>query len=110
MKAQSWEEFYEACREDEHRKLDMMEKELERLTDKEASLLMGFYGINGPKASMRELAQRLGYDSDTVAKSTKARIIKKMCAGIQQQERALDNGLSPVAFFMVTEVRRRIRC
>lgn len=34
MEAQSWEEFLEESRRAEHRKLDMMEKELQKLSDR----------------------------------------------------------------------------
>jgi len=98
MEAQTWEEFLDECGRAEHRKLDMMEKELEKLSPRERSLLMGYYETDGSKTSMRELAKRLGYSSDRVAITLKSRIMRKLRTGIQQQERALGNGLSPVAF------------
>ena len=100
MEAQSWEDFLDECRRAEHRKLDLMEHELEKLTPKEMTLLMGYYETDGSKTSMRELASRMGYSSDRVAITLKSRIMRKLRTGIQQQERALGNGLSPVAFFM----------
>lgn len=99
MEAQSWEEFLEESRRAEHRKLDMMEKELQKLSDRETALLMGYYETEGSKASMKELARKLGYSCDRVAITLKSRIMKKLRNGIQQQERALGNGLSPVALF-----------
>lgn len=108
MEAQSWEEFLEESRRAEHRKLDMMEKELQKLSDRETALLMGYYETEGcslrsrpseAKASMKELARKLGYSCDRVAITLKSRIMKKLRNGIQQQERALGNGLSPVALF-----------
>ena len=108
MEAQSWEEFLEESRRAEHRKLDMMEKELQKLSDRETALLMGYYETEGSKASMKELARKLGYSCDRVAITLKSRIMKKLRNGIQQQERALglrsdvtegNNGLSPVALF-----------
>ena len=98
MEAQSWDDFLEGCRRAEHRRLDIMEKELDKLTPKEASLLMGYYETDGSKTSMRELARRMGYSSDRVAITLKSRLMKKLRTGIQQQEEALGNGLSPVAF------------
>ena len=100
MEAQSWDDFLEECRRTEHRRLDMMEQELEKLSTKEMTLLMGYYETDGSKTSMRELAQRLGYRTDRVAITLKSRIMRKLRTGIQQQERALGDGLSPVAFFM----------
>ena len=102
MEAQSWEDFLEECSRAEHKKLDMMEKELEKLTPKEAVLLMGYYETDGSKTSMRELAKKLGYSTDRVAITLKSRIMKKLRTGIQQQERAFGDGLSPVALFMRT--------
>jgi len=99
MEAQSWEEFLEESRRAEHRRLDMLEKELAKLSDKETALLMGYYETGGSKTSMKELARKLGYSCDRVAITIKGRIMKKLRAGIQQQERALGNGLSPVALF-----------
>ncbi len=99
MEAQSWEEFLEESRRAEHRKLCMMEKELDKLSDRETALLMGYYETEGSKASMKELAHKLGYSCDRVAITLKSRIMKKLRNGIQQQERALGNGLSPVALF-----------
>ena len=99
MEAQSWEDFLEECSRAEHKKLDMMEKELEKLTPKETALLMGYYETDGSKTSMRELAKRLGYSTDRVAITLKSRIMKKLRTGIQQQERAFGDGLSPVALF-----------
>ena len=99
MEAQSWEEFLEESRRAEHRKLDMMEKELQKLSDRETALLMGYYETEGSKASMKELARKLGYSCDRVAITLKSRIMKKLRNGIQQQERAFGNGLSPVALF-----------
>ena len=99
VEAQSWEEFLEECRRTEHHKLDMMEKELDKLSPKELALLMGYYETDGSKTSMRELAGRLGYNTDRVAITLKSRIMKKLRTGIQQQEGALGNGLSPVALF-----------
>jgi len=98
VEAQSWEEYLEECSRAEHRKLEMMDKELEKLTCQEKALLMGYYQADGSKTSMRELAQRLGYNSDRVAITLKSRIMRKLRTGIQQQEGALGNGLSPVAF------------
>ncbi len=100
MEAQSWDNYLEECNRAEHEKLDMMEKELEKLTPKETALLMGYYATDGSKTSMHELAQRLGYSSDRVAITLKSRIMKKLRTGIQQQEGALGDGLSPVAFFI----------
>jgi len=105
MEAQSWEDFFEECRRTEHRRLDMMEKELAKLTSKELAMLMGYYETNGSRTSMRDLARRLGYSSDRVAITLKSRIMRKLRNGIQQQERALGNGLSPVAFLGVTYFR-----
>ena len=99
MEAQSWEEFLEESRRAEHRKLDMMEKELQKLSDRETALLMGYYETEGSKASMKELARKLGYSCDRVAITLKSRIMKKLRNGILQQERALGDGLSPVALF-----------
>ena len=99
MEAQSWEEFLEESRRAERRKLDMMEKELDKLSEKETALLMGYYETDGSKTSMRELARKLGYSCDRVAITLKSRIMKKLRNGIQQQERAFGNGLSPVALF-----------
>ena len=98
--AQTWEEFLEECSRTEHRRLEMMEHELERLTPRETALLMGYYDTDGSRTSMRELARRMGYSSDRVAITLRSRIIRKMRTGIQQQEGALGNGLSPVAFFI----------
>lgn len=106
VEAQSWEEFLEECRRTEHHKLDMMEKELDKLSPKELALLMGYYETDGSKTSMRELAGRLGYNTDRVAITLKSRIMKKLRTGIQQQEGALGNGLTPVAFFKETFVLR----
>lgn len=111
MEAQSWEEFLEESRRAEHRKLDMMEKELQKLSDRETALLMGYYETEGcslrsrpseAKASMKELARKLGYSCDRVAITLKSRIMKKLRNGIQQQERAFGDGLSPVALFYPT--------
>ena len=99
MEAQSWEEFLEESRRAEHRKLDMMEKELDKLSDRETALLMSYYESDGSKTSMKELARKLGYSCDRVAITLKARIMKELRNGIQQQERAFGNGLSPVALF-----------
>ena len=99
MEAQSWEEFLEESRRADHRKLDMMEKELQKLSDRETALLMGYYETDGSKATMKELARKLGYSCDRVAITIKSRIMKKLRNGIQQQERAFGNGLSPVALF-----------
>jgi len=99
MEAQSWEDFLEECRRAEHHKLFLMERELERLTPRETALLMGYYETDGSKTSMKQLADKLGYNCDRVAITLKSRIIKKLKTGIQQQESALGNGLSPVAFF-----------
>ena len=99
MEAQSWEEFLEESRRAEHRKLDMMEKELQKLSDRETALLMGYYETEGSKASMKELARKLGYSCDRVAITLKSRIMKKLRNGILQQERAFGDGLSPVALF-----------
>ena len=108
MEAQSWEEFLEESRRAEHRKLDMMEKELDKLSDREKALLLGYYESDGcslrsrpseAKTTMKELAHKLGYSCDRVAITLKSRIMKKLRNGIQQQERALGNGLSPVALF-----------
>ena len=99
MEAQSWEEFLEESRRAEHRKLDMMEKELQKLSDRETALLMSYYESDGSKTSMKELAHKLGYSCDRVAITLKSRIMKKLRNGIQQQERAFGNGLSPVALF-----------
>ena len=96
--AQSWEDFLEECSRAEHRRLDMMEKALEELSPKETALLMGYYETDGSRTSMRELAHRLGYNCDRVAITLKSRIMKKLRTGIQQQEGALGDGLSPVAF------------
>ena len=97
--AQSWEEFLEESRRAEHRKLDMMEKELDKLSDREKALLMSYYESDGSKTTMKELARKLGYSCDRVAITLKSRIMKKLRNGILQQERALGNGLSPVALF-----------
>lgn len=106
--AQSWEEFLEESRRAEHRRLDMMEKELDKLSDREKTLLLGYYDTDGcslrsrpseAKASMKELARKLGYSCDRVAITLKSRIMKKLRNGILQQERALGDGLSPVALF-----------
>lgn len=108
MEAQSWAEYLEECNWVEHRRLDMMEEELNKLSPKELTLLMGYYDTDGSHASMHELAQRLGYSSDRVAITLKSRIMKKLRTGIQQQEGALGNGLSPVAFIR-RSVRRGLR-
>ena len=97
--AQSWEEFLEESRRAEHRRLDMMEKELDKLSDREKTLLLGYYDTDGSKASMKELARKLGYSCDRVAITLKSRIMKKLRNGILQQERAFGDGLSPVALF-----------
>lgn len=98
MEAQSWDEFLMSCSKDEHRRLVMMEAELQKLNPRETALLTGYYQTDGSKSSMKALADKLGYSCDRVAITLRSRIMKKLRAGIQQQERALDNGLSPVAF------------
>ena len=98
MEAQSWADYLDENTRAEQRRLDMMEKELEKLTPKELTLLMGYYDTDGSKVSMRELSQRLGYSSDRVAITLRSRIMRRLRTGIQQQERAFGDGLSPVAF------------
>ena len=103
MEAQSWDDFIKASKQERARRHYLVTRELEKLTEGERRLLMEFFQLDGSKtskASMKELAQRLGYRSDRVAITLKSRIMKKLRTGIQQQERALGNGLSPVAFFM----------
>ena len=106
MEAQSWEEFLEESRRAEHRKLDMMEKELAKLSDRETALLMAYYETDGSKTSMKQLAEKMGYSCDRVAITLKSRILKKLRNGIQQQERAYGDGLSPVALFYLFQVIR----
>ncbi|MBO7636790.1 MAG: sigma-70 family RNA polymerase sigma factor, partial [Paludibacteraceae bacterium] len=106
MEAQSGEEFLEESRRAEHHKLDMMEKELQKLSDKETALLMAYYETDGSKTSMKRLAEKMGYSCDRVAITIKSRILKKLRNGIQQQERAYGDGLSPVALFYLFQVIR----
>ena len=53
---------------------------------------------------MLDVPKKLGYSCDRVAITIKSRILKKLRNGIQQQERAYGNGLSPVALFYLLQV------
>lgn len=88
----------------EQRKIAIMEREVDKLTPRQKALLHGYYFDD---ESMRDLAGRLGYSSEKVAKSTKCRLIKQlhsMCIGNQQQEEAPSNGLSPVARLLGSQI------
>ena len=98
MEVQSWADFIEEYDRAEHRKIAAMYDAVDKLNPRQKALLMGFHIDN---KSMRELADQLGYNSEDVAKNTKKRIIASLRTGIQQQERANGNGLSPVAFLNV---------
>ena len=105
MEAQSWADYLEECRRNEHQRLVMMESELNKLTPREIALLTGYYESDGSKSSMKELARKLGYSSDRVAITLRSRIMKRLRTGIQQQEETLGNGSSPAAFLIFFDKR-----
>ena len=98
MEVQSWADHFEMCERADQRRIDAMNEALGQLNQRQRDLLHGYYHDN---CSMKDLAKRLGYSNERVAITTKNRIIKSLRNGIQQQERAHSNGLSPVAFLKV---------
>ena len=92
-----WMTYAEEYERAEQRKLALMNYEVSRLNTRQRALLQGYYYDH---RSMKELAVMLGYSNEDVAKNTKKRIIASLRSGIQRQEEALGNGLSPVAIFI----------
>ena len=103
----SWTDFLDESDRRERMRLELMYSEIDKLSPRQQALLMGYYHEDGSKAPMRELAQRLGYSTERVAITTRSRIMQALRTGIQQQERALGDGLSPVALFLWSQPPNR---
>ena len=75
--------------------MEAIERAIKTLNPRQRALLEGYYYNH---KTMRELAERLGYSNEDVAKSTKNRIMNSIRTTIKQQERANRSRLSPAAF------------
>ena len=95
QEVQAWADYLDEQARARQRMIEVMYAEVDHLNPRHRALLLGFYMEN---QSMRELARRLGYSSEEVARNTRVRIIKSLRTGIQQQGGADGNGLTPAAF------------
>ena len=92
---QSWVDFIEESEREKERKMEAIERAIKTLNPRQRALLEGYYYNH---KTMKELAERLGYSNEDVAKSTKNRIMNSIRTTIKQQERANRSRLSPAAF------------
>lgn len=89
----SWGDFDESQQLTKLHRLELVDRALDSLPPRQKALVVGFY-VEGK--SMRQLATELGYKSETVAKSTKLRVMQQLTAVVRQQQ---ESESSPVVVF-----------